>query len=174
MKAPPGLSIVGWSGVGKTTLVERLVPELRARGLRVGVVKHSSDAHPLHRADSDTARFERGGAALVAFATPAGVQLTVKEEPEKALLPLLERFADAVDLVLVEGWKEGPLPKLEVWREGHGPLLASTRADVLAVVSDAPKLPEGTPEGLRRFRPEELHGLAVFISRLAREPARES
>jgi molybdopterin-guanine dinucleotide biosynthesis adapter protein len=153
--------------------VERLVPELRARGLRVGVVKHSSDAHPLHRPDSDTARFERGGATLVGFATPAGVQLTVKEDPEKALLPLLERFADAVDLVLVEGWKDGPLPKLEVWREGLGPLLASTRPEVLAVVTDAPRLPEAAPEGLRRFQLEQLHELAAFITRLAREPAHE-
>jgi molybdopterin-guanine dinucleotide biosynthesis protein B len=171
MKAPPALSIIGWSGVGKTTLVERLMPELHSRGLRVGVVKHSSDQHPLHRAGSDTARFERSGAALVAFATSAGVQLSVKEEPEQALLPMLERFGDKVDLVLVEGWKDGPLPKLEVWREGHGLLLASTRSDVLAVVTDAPQLPEGSPEGLRRFGTSELQGLAVFITRLAREQA---
>jgi molybdopterin-guanine dinucleotide biosynthesis protein MobB len=169
MKAPAALSVVGWSGVGKTTLVERLVPELRARGLRVGVVKHSSDQHPLHRPGSDTARFERVGAELVAFATPSGVQLTVKEEPARALLPLLERFAEAVDLVLVEGWKDGPLPKLEVWREGHGELLATTRPDVLAVVTDAPKLPDGAPEGLRRFGTGELQAIAVFIARLARE-----
>jgi molybdopterin-guanine dinucleotide biosynthesis protein B len=173
MKAPFALSVIGWSGVGKTTLVERLLSELRARGLRVGVVKHSSDTHPLHRADRDTDRFERGGAALVAFATPAGMQLTVKEDPEKTLLHLLGRFADAVDLVLVEGWKGGPLPKLEVWREGHGPLLASTHPDVLAVVTDASKLPEAAPEGLRRFRTKEVHEIAMFIMRLAQEPARE-
>lgn len=171
MKAPPALSIIGWSGTGKTTLVERLVPELRARGLRVGVVKHSSDRHPLHRAGSDTARFERGGAAFVAFATPAGVQLTVPEEPDRALLPLLARLADTVDLVLVEGWKDGPLPKLEVWREGHGPLLAASRPDVLALVTDAAELPEGAPPALRRFGTAELQGLAVFIARLAREGA---
>jgi molybdopterin-guanine dinucleotide biosynthesis adapter protein len=173
MRAPPALSVIGWSGAGKTTLVERLVPELRARGLRVGVVKHSSDRHPLHRAGSDTARFEHSGAALVGFATPAGVQLTVREEPEQALLPLLARFASAVDLVLVEGWKDGPLPKLEVWREGQGPLLAATRSDVLAVVSDAPRLPEEAPQALRRFGTAELPGLAVFITRLAREQAHE-
>lgn len=173
MKAPLALSVVGWSGVGKTTLVERLVPELRARGLRVGVVKHSSDEHPLHRAGSDTDRFERAGAELVAFATPAGVQLTVKEQPAQALVALIGRFADLVELVLVEGWKDGPLSKLEVWREGHGPLLASTRSDVLAVVTDAPALPEGAPEGLRRFGTAELQGIAVFIARLAREQADE-
>jgi molybdopterin-guanine dinucleotide biosynthesis protein B len=173
MKAPVAVSVVGWSGVGKSTLVERLVPELRARGLRVGVVKHSSDPHPLHRPGSDTARFERVGAELIAFATPAGVQLTVSQEPSRALLPLLERFADAVDLVLVEGWKEGPLPKLEVWREGHGELLAATRSDVLAVVTDALKLPEGAPEGLRRFGTAEPQAIAGFIMRLARESSHE-
>jgi molybdopterin-guanine dinucleotide biosynthesis protein B len=173
MRAPLALSVVGWSGVGKTTLVERLVPELRARGLRVGVVKHSSDEHPLHRAGSDTDRFEQVGAELVAFATPAGVQLTVKEPPAQALLAVIGRFADRVELVLVEGWKDGPLSKLEVWREGHGPLLASTRSDVLAVVTDAPTLPEGAPEGLRRFGTAELQGIAVFIARLAREQADE-
>jgi molybdopterin-guanine dinucleotide biosynthesis protein B len=173
MKAPPALSVIGWSGAGKTTLVERLVADLRARGLRVGVVKHSSDPHPLHRAGSDTERFEHGGAALVGFATPAGVQLTVKEEPGKALLPLLERFADAVDLVLVEGWKDGPLPKLEVWREGPSPLLAATRSEVLAVVTDAPRLPEGAPERLRRFGTSELRNIAEFILHVAREQTHE-
>jgi molybdopterin-guanine dinucleotide biosynthesis protein B len=174
MRAPPALSVIGWSGAGKTTLVERLVPELRARGLRVGVVKHSSDPHPLHRVGSDTARFEHEGAALVAFATPAGVQLTVREDPDKALLPLLERFADAVDLVLVEGWKEGPLPKLEVWREDLGPLLATTRSDVLAVVTDARKLPRGVPAGMPCFGTAELRELAVFITRLTREQSHGS
>jgi molybdopterin-guanine dinucleotide biosynthesis protein B len=173
VKAPPAVSIIGWSGVGKTTLVERLVPELRSRGLRVGVVKHSSDAHPLHRSGSDTARFGQSGAALVAFATPVGVQLSVQEDPAHALLPLLEKFGDWVELVLVEGWKDGPLPKLEVWREGFGPLLAATRPDVLAVVTDAPKLPEGSPERLRRFGTAELQELAGFITLLAREQAHE-
>lgn len=173
MRPPPALSVIGWSGAGKTTLIERLIPELRARGLRVGVVKHSSDPHPLHRSGSDTARFEHEGAALTGFATPAGVQLTVKDEPGKALLPLLQRFADAVDLVLVEGWKEGPLPKLEVWREGPEPLLAAARSDVLAVVTDAPRLPEGAPEGLRRFRTDELRALAEFIVRVVQEPSHE-
>ena len=174
MRAPPALSVVGWSGAGKTALVEQLIPELRAQGLRVGVVKHSSDRHPLHRSGSDTERFEHGGAELVAFATPSGVQVTVKEDPAQALLPLLGRFGDTVDLVLVEGWKEGPLPKLEVWRQGQGTLLAATRADVLAVVTDAPALPEGAPAGLRRFGTKEVRQLAEFIARLAREQSHES
>lgn len=160
---PPALAVVGWSGSGKTTLLTRLVPELRQRGLRVGVVKHSSDAHPLHREGSDTARYAEAGAAFVAFANPSGVQLTLPEPPER-VLAVLERFAGAVDLVLVEGWKRGPLPKLEVWREGLGSLLAAERQDVLAVVSES-----STPEGVRRFRPDDVTGIATFIQQGLRD-----
>lgn len=160
---PPALAVVGWSGSGKTTLLTRLVPELRQRGLRVGVVKHSSDAHPLHREGSDTARYAGSGAAFVAFANPAGVQLSFPE-PAEHVLSLLERFADSVDLVLVEGWKHGPLPKLEVWREGFGPMLAATRQDVLAVVGDGP-----VPEGMTRFGPEDVPGIATFLQQCLRE-----
>jgi molybdopterin-guanine dinucleotide biosynthesis protein B len=157
----PALSLIGWSGAGKTTLLEKLVRELRGRGLRVGVVKHSAHAHPLHPEGSDTARFQEAGAALVGFATPAGVQLSVSE-PEESLLPWLARLGEGVDVVLVEGWKRGPLPKVEVWREGLGPPLAGECAGVRAVVSEGP-VPEGLPEGLRRFGPDEVPALATFV-----------
>lgn len=160
---PPALAVVGWSGSGKTTLLARLVPELRQRGLRVGVVKHSSDAHALHREGSDTARYVEAGAALVGFANPAGVQLSFPGPPD-AVLALLARFADTVDLVLVEGWKHGPLPKLEVWREELGPLLATSRRDVLAVVTESP-----VPEGPQRFTPDAVQGIAAFIEQCLRE-----
>jgi molybdopterin-guanine dinucleotide biosynthesis adapter protein len=159
MRPPAALSVIGWSGAGKTTLLTRLVPELSARGLRVGVVKHSSHAHPLHPEGSDTGRHARAGAVLVAFATPAGVQLTFPE-PGAHVLALLAPFASRVDLVLVEGWKDGPLPKLEVWREGLGPPLAATRPDVLAVVG-APPLEGGPP----RFASEDVAGVAGFLQR---------
>lgn len=162
---PPALAVVGWSGAGKTTLLTRLVPELRQRGLRVGVVKHSSDEHPLHREGSDTARYAHSGATFVGFANPAGVQLTFPESPEQ-VLSLLERLAGTVDLVLVEGWKQGPLPKLEVWREGLGPLLAAERQDVLAVVGEAE-----VPEGMPRFAPDDVQGIATFLQRCLREGA---
>lgn len=168
---PPALSFIGWSGAGKTTLLTRLVPELRARGLRVGVVKHTSDRHPLHKSASDTAKYARTGPAFVAYATPAGVQLTVPEPPSNALPRLLGHFAEDVDVVLVEGWKDGPLPKVEVWREEHGPLLAPAHPETLAVVTDAAEAP--LPEGVRRFGTNEVQGLAVFVARFAEEQARD-
>ncbi len=149
---PPALAIVGWSGSGKTTLLARLVPELRQRGLRVGVVKHSSHPHPLHPEGSDTECHAAAGATFVAFATPTGVQLTFPE-PAESVLSLLARFADTVDLVLVEGWKQGPL-------------LAAERQDVLAVVSDTP-----VPEGTKRFSPDAVQDIATFIQQCCSLPS---
>ena len=163
MSRVPALSVVGWSGAGKTTLLTRLVPELAARGLRVAVVKHSSDAHPLHRPGSDTARYQEAGARLAGFASPAGVQLTTHAAPTEALPALLERCAGQVDLVLVEGWKDGPLPKLEVWRSGLGPPLAPARPEVLAVLSAEPALPPGFPPHLRVLSPEDVRGVADLV-----------
>ncbi|WP_071902341.1 formate dehydrogenase accessory sulfurtransferase FdhD [Cystobacter ferrugineus] len=168
---PTAVSIIGWSGAGKTTLITRLVPELRARGLRVGVVKHTSHPHPLHPEGRDTALHAQAGAALVAFATPQGVQVSLPSPPAR-LSALLERFAGHVDLVLVEGWKDGPLPKLEVWREGLEAPLSATRSDVLAFVG-----PEGSPgvgagstmEGRPRFEPEDMRGISDFLQRGLRE-----
>lgn len=163
MSAVPALCIVGWSGAGKTTLLTKLLPELASRGLRVAVVKHSSHAHPLHRPGSDTARFQEAGAALTGFATPEGVQLTTGDAPAQALPALLARLAGAVDLVLVEGWKDGPLPKLEVWREGLGPPLAPSHPETLAIVAHAPPPPEGFARGVRVLDAGDLPAIADLL-----------
>lgn len=163
MSHVPALSVVGWSGAGKTTLLTRLVPELSARGLRVAVVKHSSDAHPLHRPGSDTARFQEAGAVLTGFATPAGVQLTTSDAPADALPPLLARFSGAVDLVLVEGWKDGPLPKLEVWREGLGPPLTPAHPEVLALLTESSTRPTGVPPDVRVLGRDDVRAVADLV-----------
>ncbi|NPC53517.1 molybdopterin-guanine dinucleotide biosynthesis protein B, partial [Corallococcus sp. AB032C] len=160
MKPPPALAVIGHSSAGKTTLLERLLPELASRGLRVAYVKHSSDAHPLHRPGSDTARLDAAGAALTGFATPDGTQLTTRQPLSPSLLA---RDADRVDLVLVEGWKDGPLPKLEVWREGLEAPLAASRPDVLALVTDAPALPPAVAS--RPRVPATAHAVADFLTR---------
>lgn len=169
MSRVPAISIIGWSGAGKTTLVERLLPELAARGLRVAAVKHSSDDHPLHRSGSDTARFQATGASLTGFATPSGVQLTTGAPPAEALPELLSRLAGSLDLALVEGWKDGPLPKLEVWREGLGPPLALSRPGVFALVTDSPSAPAHAP---RVLSPLEVGAIADVLLEQLRPPRR--
>ncbi|MCP3165817.1 formate dehydrogenase accessory sulfurtransferase FdhD [Myxococcus sp. QH3KD-4-1] len=169
MSRVPALSIVGWSGAGKTTLLTRLLPLLATRGLRVAAVKHSSDAHALHRAGSDTARFQEAGACLTGFATPAGVQLTTATAPTEALPELLTRLAGTLDLVLVEGWKDGPLPKLEVWREGIGPPLSASRPDVFALVTDALTT---SPSTARLLSPLDTDAIADALLEHLRPPRR--
>ncbi|NOK38798.1 formate dehydrogenase accessory sulfurtransferase FdhD [Corallococcus exercitus] len=164
MKPPPALAVIGWSGAGKTTLLERLLPELTSRGLRVAYVKHSSDAHPLHRAGSDTARLDAAGAVTTGFATPDGTQLTTRQPLSPALLA---RDTDRVDLLLVEGWKDGPLPKLEVWREGLEAPLAASRPGVLAVVTDAPALPPSVAS--RQRLPVNARAVADFLTAWLRD-----
>ncbi|MBZ4419142.1 formate dehydrogenase accessory sulfurtransferase FdhD [Myxococcus sp. RHSTA-1-4] len=163
MSAVPAVSIVGWSGSGKTTLLTKLVPELASRGLRVAVVKHSSDAHPLHRPGSDTARFQEAGAVLTGFATPAGVQLTTGEAPADALPPMLARLAGTVDLVLVEGWKDGPLPKLEVWHEGLGPPLAPAHPEVIAILARSPPASGLFPQNVRVLDAGDIRAVADLL-----------
>jgi FdhD protein len=173
MSAVPAVSVVGWSGAGKTTLLTKLVPELASRGLRVAVVKHSSDAHPLHRPGSDTARFQASGAVLTGFATPSGVQLTTGEAPADALPSLLARFEGAVDLVLVEGWKDGPLPRLEVWREGLGPPLAPSHPETLAVLSGSATPPPGLPRDVRVLDRDDVRAVAdLLLAHLKPRPGR--
>ncbi|TQF11053.1 molybdopterin-guanine dinucleotide biosynthesis protein B [Myxococcus llanfairpwllgwyngyllgogerychwyrndrobwllllantysiliogogogochensis] len=169
MSRVPALSIVGWSGAGKTTLLTRLLPELASRGLRVAAVKHSSDTHPLHRGGSDTARFQEAGACLTGFATPSGVQLTTGTAPTEALPELLIRLAGTLDLALVEGWKDGPLPKLEVWREGLGPPLASSRPEVFALVTDALV---SSPSAARLLSPVDTRAIADALLEHLRPPRR--
>lgn len=110
--SPVAISFVGHSGAGKTTLLEGLVRHLSQRGLQVAVLKHSSDPHPLHKDGSDTERFERAGAQGIAFVTPTGAQFVLPLSGAESLTHL--QALSGASLLLVEGWKHGPLPKIEV------------------------------------------------------------
>jgi molybdopterin-guanine dinucleotide biosynthesis protein MobB len=151
------ISVIGWSGSGKTTLLSALIPALRQRGLRVAAVKHSSHLHPLHRPGSDSQRLEAAGAEVVGLANPNGLQLTISRDPGQ-LPALFERVAPQVDLVLIEGWKDGPFPKIEVWRSDSGPPLSSTRTDVVAIVTD-----EASAVPLPTFQTRDVAALADFL-----------
>ena len=136
---PPHVHIVGRRNHGKTTLVVDLVRALTARGLRVATVKHSSHAHEPDTPGKDSHRHRAAGAAVAAFVTPDVVAVylprTTGDDPNTRLAPL---FADC-DLVLVEGHKDSPGPKIEVWRDGLGTTpLAAERRDIVAVVTDDP------------------------------------
>lgn len=144
------LGVVGWSGSGKTSLLERLIARLAAQGLRVNVVKHSHHDVELEPPRKDSARLRMAGAAEVMLASPYRVAILreLRGEKEAPLADHLARLGPA-DLTLVEGYKWERLPKLEVFRPSLGrPALYPDDADILAVVSDAPAPAEGPPAWL--------------------------
>jgi molybdopterin-guanine dinucleotide biosynthesis protein MobB len=106
------LAICGYSGAGKTTLIERLLPRLAARGLRVGVVKHDSHQLNLDRPGKDTARFFEAGAAAVCAHDPTQHFVRTRESGSVPLTDVLPGLPADLDLVLVEGHKDSALPKL--------------------------------------------------------------
>ena len=140
----PVLGVVGWSGSGKTSLLEALIARLAGQGLRVNVVKHSHHDVELEPPRKDSARLRLAGAAEVMLASPYRVAILreLRGAREPSLAEHLARLAPA-DLTLVEGYKWERLPKLEVFRPSLGrPALYPGDPDILAVVSDAPR-PEG-------------------------------
>lgn len=143
-RTPPLLSIVGKKHAGKTTLVARLAAELRRRGVRVMVIKHSSHTYDLDRAASDTYRhFHEGEAERVAMISPDRFALVARWAQELAPEEVARRHMHDADLVLCEGFKRSALPKLEVVRRAAHPcsLLEDGEIDsatVLGIVTDAP------------------------------------
>ncbi len=133
------LGVTGWSGSGKTTLLTAILPLFVAAGLRVSTVKHTHHGFDLDQPGKDSWRHRAAGAHEVMIAS--GQRWAVLHElagaPEPSLAELVARL-DPVDLVLVEGFKANPHPKIEVHRPslGHAPIWPG-REDVVAVACDA-------------------------------------
>ena len=119
----PVLAVAAWSGTGKTTLLEQLLPLLRGRGLNVGVIKHAHHAFDVDKPGKDSYRLRSAGAApmLVASRERFALMQETPGQAEPDLPNLLKMMAlHAPDLVIVEGFKAWPLPKLVLYRDGVG------------------------------------------------------
>ena len=138
----------GYSGAGKTTLVEKLIPALKARGLRVSVVKHAHHRFDIDHPGKDTYRHRQAGAFEVVVASDRRLALMREfEQPAQLTVHhLLAELYDGVDWVLVEGFRDSNLSKLEVWRADAGhPARYPDDDFIVAIVTDAPgRLPETT------------------------------
>jgi molybdopterin-guanine dinucleotide biosynthesis protein MobB len=148
---------VGWSGSGKTRLLERLVPELRRRGHRVGYLKSDVHGFDMDREGKDTYRLFESGAERVAIASPQEGALRFRLERKDARALLAEHFRGC-DVVLVEGFRGSDLPKVEV--ASREPVLRADDPTLVAVVSDAPD-----PRPVPRFPPSDVEGMAGFVEK---------
>jgi molybdopterin-guanine dinucleotide biosynthesis protein B len=133
----PMFTFVGKSGTGKTTYLERLIPLLKARGHRLAVVKHDAHGFQMDTPGKDTYRFSAAGADVVAISSAEKVAMICQPERELTLDEVIS-LLPPVDLILTEGYKTLPNPKIEIHRaELHRPLLTPPE-QLLAVVTDEP------------------------------------
>ena len=129
----------GWSGSGKTTLIEQLIPRFVQRGLSVSLIKHAHHTFDVDQPGKDSYRHRQAGAAeiLVTSSRRWVLMHELRGAHEPSFEDQVKRISPC-DLLLVEGFKHAPIPKLEVWRKQTGePLLHPNDPHIVAVASDA-------------------------------------
>jgi molybdopterin-guanine dinucleotide biosynthesis protein B len=142
------VGFAGYSGSGKTTLVERLIPMFRLKGLRVSVVKHAHHKFDIDHVGKDTYRHREAGAFEVVVASDRRLALMRDfEQPvQLSVHQLIAELYEGVDWVLVEGFKDSDLPKVEVWRtQSNKPARYMDDDFIVAIATDSPEqLPHAT------------------------------
>ena len=157
----PILSIVGKSDSGKTTLIEKLVPELTRRGYRIATVKHDIHGFEVDREGKDSWRHKQAGAHSVVISSPTKAALIRDVDRDMNLEEIREKLVRDVDLIVSEGYKKDVQPKVEVFRkEKHKKLLCTKKDNLIAIVSDR-KFRVGVP----CFDLEDTKGLADFVEK---------
>lgn len=140
---PPVVSIVAKSGTGKTTLLEKLITELKTRGYRVGAVKHDAHSFSIDHEGKDSWRLTQAGADTMLITSPEKVAMVKQNPPnqEPALTETIASYCGGLDIVLTEGFKRSSMPKIEVHRrerserllcrgEEHDPALFAVASDL--------------------------------------------
>ncbi len=156
---PPVVSIVAKSGTGKTAFISRLVPALKSLGLHVGVIKHHSHPTPFDTPGKDTYRLTQAGADIVVGVSAVQTAVFIQHLGSDDLDAIIARFLSDMDLVLIEGYKRGNYPKIEVHRAARSRELLCTPEELLLLVTDdAFDLP--TPQ----FHLDDVEGIAAWLA----------
>jgi len=156
----PVVSIVGKSGAGKTILVENLVVEFKKRGYRVATVKHSPGGMDIDRPGKDSWKFAQAGSDAVVVSSPDKLVLVKKVEHDSNIEEISRVIGSDFDLVIVEGFKKGKVPKIEVHRRELGEDLVCPAKALSAIVGDEP-LDADVPQ----FSLNETKAVADFIEK---------
>lgn len=155
------VAFVAKSGSGKTTLLEKVIPRLKDRGYRVGVIKHDAHRFEIDRPGKDSYRLTAAGADTMVISSPEKLAMVKTHAASPPVESLLAEYFTDMDIVLVEGFKSSALPKIEVHRaeRGTGLLCRGKEHDpmLLAVASDepleldVPRLDINDPDGVTNF-----------------------
>ena len=175
--AVPLLGFCAFSGTGKTTLLTRLIPLLRAEGLRLGVIKHAHHSFDIDQPGKDSQRLRESGAEQMLVASRhrmAFIRECRGPDREPRLAELLHCVdTSALDLVLVEGFKRERIAKIELHRPSLGkPLIHAADRHVIAIASDAPLTPVRDLPVLDLNRPELIRDFVLGWMAAARPVAR--
>ncbi len=133
----PIVAVVGKSNSGKTTLIEKLIPELNKRGYRVATVKHHNHALEIDTPGKDSWRHKQAGAQTTFISTPGELGMVHSVDSDMTPIEIRDRFIDNADLVLAEGFKQLSVPKIEVFRScAHAEPVSAGDENLLAIASD--------------------------------------
>jgi molybdopterin-guanine dinucleotide biosynthesis protein B len=156
----PILSIVGKSDVGKTTLLEKVVAELKSRGRRIATVKHDAHSFDIDHKGKDSWRHKQAGAAMTVISSPEKIALVMDTDHDHTLNEIRDMFAFPAELIISEGFKREPHPKIEVFRkELKRDLLCSSDDCLVAIAGD----PDDPPPGIPVFGLDDAAAICDFI-----------
>ncbi|WP_249976971.1 molybdopterin-guanine dinucleotide biosynthesis protein B [Vreelandella olivaria] len=161
----PVLGIAAWSGTGKTTLLTQVIPQLREAGLNVGVIKHAHHSFDVDQPGKDSYRLRHAGAApmLVASHQRFALMQETPGQEEPDLVHLLSLMAPyRPDLVIIEGFKEWPIPKLVLYREGIGEVSIFSGEWVRAVACSGPQ-PDLLDASTERLELDNIEAITQWI-----------
>ncbi|MGA8179290.1 MAG: molybdopterin-guanine dinucleotide biosynthesis protein B [Desulfobacterales bacterium] len=134
---PPVVAVIGHSGSGKTTFLEKLIPELTRRGLKVGSIKHDVHGFEMDRPGKDSWRHKHAGASATIISSPHQIGMVMDVEYDHQPDELLSLF-NGMDIILTEGYKRSRIPKLEIFRAETTPEpLCKNDEKLIALITDA-------------------------------------
>nr|WP_320049215.1 molybdopterin-guanine dinucleotide biosynthesis protein B [uncultured Desulfuromonas sp.] len=139
---PPAVSFIAKSGTGKTTLVEKVIAELKKRHYRVGAIKHDAHRFEIDHQGKDSYRFTEAGADTMLVSSSSKLALVKQHTQAPEINELITTYFSDVDIVLTEGFKQSSMPKIEVYRQNYSDELISRGLtpdpSLIAVASDTP------------------------------------
>ncbi len=158
----PVISVVGKSKVGKTTLLVKMLAEIKKRGYRVATIKHDVHGFTIDQPGKDTWKHARAGSDIVIISSPQKVAIIEKVDAEKKLDEIIKKLdPEHLDLIITEGYKKEDKPKIEVFRSAVSTTLLCGKEELFAVVTDVP-LNTGVPE----FGHDDGAGIVDLIEKM--------